>query len=224
MTRLDRGLLALALLGAIGWGAVSIAHAGAGALWPLKALTVPPLALLAWRRRERVPGASLLAAALAAHAAGDVLLEVAPFLAGVAAFAVGHLLLVTLFWRHRVWWEDVTGGPKLRLGLLALAGALLLSLLRGGLHGPLALAVPAYALALLAMAAMAQVARRGQPFVAVGAFAFVLSDALLGLALFRHFGGGAPLIWPLYALAQGSIALGWLFGRELPSPSAEAAP
>ena len=92
------------------------------------------------------------------------------------------------------------------------------------IHGPLALAVPAYAIALLAMAAMAQVARRGQPFVAAGAFAFVASDALLGLALFRHLSGGAPLIWPLYVVAQGSIALGWLYGRELPSASAEVAP
>lgn len=224
MTRLDRALLVLALLGALGWGAVNLAHAGAGALWPVKALAVPPLALLAWRRRERVPGASLLAAALAAHAAGDLLLELAPLLAGVAAFALGHAVLVVLFWRHRLWWDDVTGGPKLRLGLLALAGAMLLALLRGGLHGPLALAVPLYAMALLAMAAMAQLARRGQPFVAAGAFAFVLSDALLGLSLFRHFVEVAPAIWPLYVLAQASIALGWLFGGELPSPSAEAAP
>jgi len=222
MTRLDRGLLALALLGAVGWGAVNLAHAGAGTLWPLKALTVPPLALLAWRRRESVPGARLLAAALAAHAAGDLLLEIAPLLAGVAAFAAGHLLLVTLFWRHRVGWDEVKGGPKLRLGLLALTGALTLSLLRGGLRGPLSLAVPGYAMTLLAMAATAQLARRGQPFVAAGAVAFVLSDALLGLALFRHLAGGAPLVWPLYVVAQGSIALGWIFGRELPSPDAEA--
>jgi uncharacterized membrane protein YhhN len=224
MTRLDRGLLALALLGAIGWGTVNVAYPRAGAFWPLKALSVPPLVLLAWRRRERVPGASLLAAALAAHAAGDVLLVLAPLLAGVAAFAVGHLLFVALFWRYRVGWDEVRGGAKLRLGLLALAGALMLSLLRGGLRGSLALAVPGYAMTLLAMAAMAQVARRGQPFVAAGAFAFVLSDALLGLVLFRHFDGGAPLAWPLYVLAQGSIALGWLFGREPRSASAEAAP
>ncbi len=221
MTARERALVALALLGAIGWGVLAPRAAAPSPLWPLKGVAVAALALLAAGRRRDVAGAALLATALAAHATGDLLLARAPFLAGVAAFAVGHLLLVALFWRHRIWWDDVTGGPKLRLGVLALAGALLLFLLRRGLAGPLTIAVPLYALALLAMAGMAQVARRGQPWVALGAIAFVLSDALLALGRFRHLAAGDALVWPLYAAAQLAITLGWLYGSVAPSPSAE---
>ncbi len=176
----------------------------------LKALGVLPLAALAAVRRD-APGAPLLATSLLAHSVGDVLLETGPLLAGMAAFGIGHLGYARLFSGLRRSWDEAGAGAKVRLGLLALAGALLLAHLAPRLEGAFAFAVPIYALLLLAMAMLAQVTRRGAPWVAGGAFLFVLSDALLALDLFSGpLPGSRELVWPIYWSAQAAITLGWL--------------
>jgi len=203
-----RALLAVALLAAAGYPLAPWHDAGARIV--LKALAVLALAGVAALRRD-APGSPLLAATLVAHSIGDVLLEIGPFLAGMAAFGAGHLGYAGLFAGARRPWEQVDAGAKARLGLLALAGALLLARLAPRLEGALEIAVPLYALLLLAMAAFAQVARRGAPWLALGALLFVLSDALLALDLFAGpLPGARWAVWPAYWSAQATITLAWL--------------
>jgi uncharacterized membrane protein YhhN len=211
------------------WALVAVAIAaavvrGLGPRWGLppalvlaaKGLTVSPLALLAFARRRTLPGGALLALALAAHVAGDLLLE-GVFVAGVAAFFLGHLLYVGLFWRARRALDDVGGGGKLALGLLALATAGLLALLAPRLAGALRAAIPLYAAALAAMAGSALLVRRGRPWVPAGGLLFVASDALLALELFARGGRtSSAWIWPLYVAAQLALTLGWIYGGEEP--------
>jgi uncharacterized membrane protein YhhN len=175
-------------------------------------------AIAAGRRAAARDG--LLALALALHAAGDVLLELA-LLAGLAAFLAGHLAYVALFWPARRDADELGGAIRLALGALALVGALFLALLGPVLEGAAVVAVPLYVVALLAMAGAALLAGRGQPLVGLGGLLFVASDALLAIELFLGGFGGAQgargwsvrlLVWPLYVAAQLALALGWVRG------------
>lgn len=203
--------LSVACAAAYGWSG-----AGTPRLWTwvlVKGATVTCLALaaaLAWRR----PGAALLTAALACHATGDVLLEVAPRIAGLVAFLIGHLILVELFRRSRLRWPAVRGGAKLALGLLAVFLGTLGPTLAAAAPADLRLPVALYVAALGAMAALAQVTRFGPP-VAAGALLFVASDALLGATWFGLLASAtvARLVWPLYVTAQLAIAWGVLRSR-----------
>ncbi len=217
MTGFERFLIALAALAALLWGVVPGADSSPAWLVAVKGLAVAPLALLALSRRRE--GGVAIGVALAAHAVGDVLIELAPFLCAVAAFGVGHLLYVRAFLGARRRWREVTGGPKLLLGALALAGGLLAPRVLAAAPGPLALPIGLYILLLLGMAGSAQLSRRGQPWVASGAVAFVASDALLGLERFAGDQGPAgALNWPLYWGGQAAIALGWLGDRDRQGP------
>lgn len=205
----------LAALAAAGWWATLLVEAAPGWVVGVKALAVLPLAGLAISRRSEA--GPLLGFALLVHSCGDLLLEVAPFLVAVAAFGVGHLIYAVMFARSRRPWEEVAGGAKLALGALALALGMLLPTILAAAPPELRLPVGIYALVLGTMAALAQVAGRGQPWVAAGALAYVASDALLG---FHLFGGTVPagraLVWPLYWGGQAAIALGWLGSRRSP--------
>jgi len=200
--------IALAAIGAIGYFLAS--RLGAGPALALKALAVWPLVGLAllggFGRGDR-----LLGGALVLHAAGDLLIELAPLPAAMAAFGCGHVAYATLFARERRGWEETEGGAKLRLGILALLGAGMLAFVGPRLPPGLRVPVPLYALLLLLMAWFAQVSRRGVPWVAFGAFLYVLSDSLLASDL---FGGPLPwtrwLVWPTYWGGQLAIVLGWL--------------
>ncbi len=192
---------------------------GAGGWVALKALAVVSLALLAWQARSRA--GPLLAAALAVHSVGDVLLEVGPLLPALATFGAGHVVYAILFWRERRRWEEVDAAAKLRLGLLALAGAAVLSRVAPDLPGQLDLAVPIYSLLLLTMAACAQVAGRGAPWVPAGALLYVLSDSLLALDLFTGpLAWVGWMAWPAYWAGQAAITLGWLRPTALAEPRA----
>lgn len=137
-----------------------------------------------------------MAAGLALSALGDaLLLWPQHFVAGMAAFAAAHCAyLAALGWRRRA----------------AAAGALLyastgLFLLHVAPPAPLAALVPCYAL-LLATMAWRGVARGGP--AAAGGVLFLVSDALLGYAL---FGGPLPgrqvLVMSTYYVAQLGLAL-----------------
>lgn len=200
------------LLSAAGLAAASyflVGELAPDARLALKALAVLPLALVAWL--SRAPGGPLLAAALLAHATGDALLEAGPLLPALAAFGVGHGLYALLFAGARRPWEETDAAAKLRLGLLALAGAVVLFRIAPGLQGPLAVAVPGYALLLLTMAALAQVSDRGARWLAAGALLYVLSDSLLALDLFAGpLGAADGAIWPTYWAGQAAMTVGWL--------------
>jgi uncharacterized membrane protein YhhN len=212
--RSDRVLLLAALGAACAYG-IFAAGGQVPPAWALvKGVPMSALASLALRRRAR-EGAVLLAAALAVHAAGDVLLELAPLLAGVGAFFAGHLVYAALFVRLRQRWDRVRGGAKLRLGLLLLAVAVAAPVVVAGAPETMRIPIGLYVAALTAMAALAQLTRRGLP-VGLGALLFVASDALLGAGWFggAAIPGGRELVWPLYVGGQLSIALGVLRGGE----------
>jgi uncharacterized membrane protein YhhN len=209
---LERALLAVSLAAACLYPLALRSAMPGGFALAVKGSTVAALALLAWGRRGELAGGASLALALGAHASGDVLLERA-FLAGVAAFFVGHLVYLVLFWRERRALDDVGGATKLVLGLVALTAAAVLVLLAPRLAGAERVAIPLYAGAIVAMAGCALVCRRGRPWVPAGALLYVASDALLSLELFGRGAGAARWsVWPLYVAAQLAIAWGWCFG------------
>jgi uncharacterized membrane protein YhhN len=77
--------------------------------------------------------------------------------------------------------------------------------------GALAVPVVLYICALTAMVCMAILARFRQPWVAVGAILFLISDSLLAVHKFKT---AVPLrdvlVWSTYYLGQCGIALGYL--------------
>jgi len=214
MRSVERWLLTAAFLAATAW-AIATARGLDGELWALaaKGTMAPLLAVVALARRRDVPGAGLLAAALVCHGAGDVLLEWR-LLVGMGAFFVGHLAYAALFWRHRIDVDDIGGRERLRLGLLALTGALALGFVSPNLYGLMAIGVPVYAVGLLLMAGTAQLSARGGLWVPAGGLLFVLSDLLLAFALYGD--GSVDLrrfVWPIYVAAQAALALGWILDR-----------
>jgi uncharacterized membrane protein YhhN len=204
---IDRLQFALSLIAAVAWFVLVASHRDAGPWVVVKALPIPLLAAIAARHR-----AHLLASALILHGVGDVLIELS-FLAGMVAFLAGHILYLVLFLRHRS--APALASAWLRVAMLAALGVGVLATLARGLEGVMAAAVPIYAVSLLAMAATAQLSRRGQPWLSVGAWFFVASDLLLA---FETFGGGTPLgnlpIWPTYWIAQALLTLAWLQGKD----------
>jgi uncharacterized membrane protein YhhN len=198
----DRVLLGLSLVAAVLYFAAGVGNVAPEAAVVAKGLAIPALAAIAWRRQ-----ATLLASALLLHGLGDVLLEWR-FLAGMAAFLIGHAVYVILFWRERR--MPASAWALARVAAVGLVGLAAMIFLARDLAGVLAVAVPLYAVALLAMASSAQLSRRGQPLVSVGALLFVASDLLLGLDRFGGWTGGAGAVWPTYWLAQLLLTAGWL--------------
>jgi uncharacterized membrane protein YhhN len=160
-------------------------------------------------------GGPWLALALALCAIGDAFLagdprRWLPF--GLAAFLAGHLVYALLFWRERG-----PAGPLVWIvaPLVVLAALALLARLWGEL-GPLKPAVVAYALAIVAMVTGSLLLPSLRWPAAVGALAFMASDAVLSLDLFR----GARLlgsprltawtVWFLYFGGQALITYGML--------------
>lgn len=161
----------------------------------------------------------LIPLGLALGALGDLMLAmggVKRFLAGVAAFGLGHLAYAGGFlWRSGELGFDGLGlaeGLAL-VGLLALllSTELWLAPRTGDLRQP----VRGYVglIGLLGMAAVLMPAHAGQGVVRLGAVLFILSDLMLALQLFvvtsvtrkRRL---ALALWPAYWLGQALIAFG----------------
>lgn len=160
-------------------------------------------------------GGPWLALALALCAIGDACLagdprRWLPF--GLAAFLAGHLVYALLFWRERG-----PAGPLVWIAapLVVLAALALLARLWGKL-GRLKPAVIAYALAIVAMVTTSLLLPGLRWPAAAGALAFMASDGVLSLELFR----GARLlgsprltawtVWFLYFGGQALITYGML--------------
>lgn len=177
--------------------------------WPASDLALGPVLLIVWKGagvgllalwaglRAEAQDGWLLTAVLAFGAFGDVLLEAVSLEIGAAAFLVGHLIAVMLYWRNRrpgVHWLWLMLAPA-----IALCGALLPD------DRTTAPAIAFYSLGLGAMAATALMSRFRM--AAVGAWLFVASDLLI----FAQLGGMADsfvpdlLIWPLYFAGQAMI-------------------
>lgn len=152
-------------------------------------------------------GAWLVALALFASSAGDFFLEIRPahLVAGMAAFAIAHLFFISAF------------ATRLRTGGLAdanwpaAAASLVISVTLFFWFRPNmgALLVPGlvYHAILTAMVVIALIAP--VPTLArIGALAFLLSDTLIALGLYKNLGPFPVAIWATYAAAQSMLALG----------------
>lgn len=162
----------------IGFGVVAVLHLLLVGLdvSPLdtitKCLLAPLLAAWAWQ----MDGPRLLVAALLLCFLGDLLMDVGPFAAGMAAFAAAHVCFITLF-AQRGAFTALKAKPLIAIVYLAAAAALI-ALAWGGLEPAIRAAVPIYALLLAGTAAtsLALDTRAG-----IGAALFVVSDALIAL-------------------------------------------
>ena len=148
----------------------------------VKGLSVGPLALLAF-----FAGSPMLGAALALSTLGDVLLDLDPaglFVFGLGSFLVAHLVYISVFIRDRRRMVPL-GGPRVLLAILvllcsaAVSGWLLPSL------GDLIVPVAIYMCAITAMVIAAILGRFENPWVAVGAILFLISDSLLAINKFK---------------------------------------
>lgn len=159
------------------------------------------LALMGWP--------PLFLAGLAACVLGDFLLSrpgQRALMAGIGAFALGHILYVVAM----VAGFDLSPVWALSVALIALG----LSTERwlaphtGDMRGP----VRGYVVLILSMGIVA--AMTGVPLIIWGALAFIASDLILSVELFRAPRGtlarAAPFaIWGLYVLAQALLILGF---------------
>ncbi|WP_407564108.1 lysoplasmalogenase [Streptomyces sp. 184] len=210
--RMRRGAVARSAVGVFAAAcAAQLAGQLAGADWLVhasKPLLMPALA--AYAAARGAPRA--LVAGLVLGWAGDVLLQVGgdgPFLAGMGAFAAGHVCYLTLFRRQgRL--------PRVRerglvVAYVAAWGAGVAALWPGldpGLRGPVA----AYSLLL---AAMALGAARFGPRAGAGGALFLLSDTLIATDLADRPQPPAAGFWVMatYLAAQYLIADGVLRSR-----------
>ena len=206
-------LAAAAVLALIYW--VQFCHRGAS--WPKSAVKTISVALLAVAA-SLSGGPVLLTVALALCALGDYLLSrdsEAQFMAGVGAFAAGHIAYVALFLTHPD--SDVARLATVAnlgvIAMLAVFGAGMMRLLwsrAGDMRGPVMGYIPvilAMAIAVLAVAPHAPLA-----WALPAAALFLISDTTLSLDLFVLRDGSARrlapfVVWPTYWLAQAGFTL-----------------
>lgn len=158
----------------------------------------------------------MLIAGLAACTVGDAFLAGRTerwLIPGMAAFFIGHVFYVALFWSA----GQVSGDLLNYLGraVLVLAGAGYVLWLSPSL-GAMRLPVLAYAGVILVMGAAAIALPPGYGLVLIGALMFIASDAILANELFRRPPGEMPRwlpsisLWNLYFFGQMLIALGFI--------------
>lgn len=131
----------------------------------------------------------------------------AAFLAGMAAFALGHLAYAAEFWGR------FAGAGALSLALIAGTAAMVLwcGLWLAPRAGGLAWPVRAYGLVIGVMVALAALMPPG--LALAGALAFMASDLILALRLFVLTDSArrllaARVLWPLYWGSQALILAG----------------
>ncbi|PQM29157.1 lysoplasmalogenase [Sphingopyxis lindanitolerans] len=150
----------------------------------------------------------LIAAALGFGALGDWMLDAIGLLQGAAAFAIGHVIAITLYLRNRR--PVLTGSQRLLvLAVVPLALAIAWALTRHGEAGQMGAAV-GYTALVAAMAASAWASRFPRYRTGIGAMLFLASD----LFIFAGEGGALSrdvtlwFVWPLYFAGQALIAWG----------------
>ena len=152
---------------------------------------------------------TMLCAALLACLAGDVLLMLPGnyFLAGLAAFLVGHLFYIALLRADTQAWPWFPN--RVALGATLVAGLSLYLFIWPGLNDPVlkaAVALYALVIALMAAQALGRAASLQTPasrLVAVGACFFMLSDSLIAINRFvQPLPMEALLVLSTYYVAQ----------------------
>lgn len=191
-----------------------LAHASGPGIVLWKAGGVAMLALWAGMQARSTDG-WMLAALLALGAAGDTLLETHGLETGAVAFALGHVVSIALYLRHRR--ANRSGSQKaLALLVVPLSVWIVSHLLPASVPG--AMGAWFYTGLVATMAATAWISRFSRLRVGVGAMMFLISDLLI---FGRESGAVASsvaqwLIWPLYFGGQTLIAWGvaeYLRGR-----------
>ena len=200
-----RWLWLLALAGGISFFVAVYLRLDGPAIWAWKTSGVGLLA--AWAAvNAREKNGWLIAAALGFGALGDYLLDAKGLIVGAAAFAVGHLIAITLYLTNRR--AQITPSQRL-LGWLTMPATLaivwgMLSPAPGWWHAAV------YSLFVAAMAAAAWTSRFPRYRTGIGAMLFLASD----LFIFAGEGGVLSnnvtlwLVWPLYFGGQVLIAWG----------------
>ena len=181
---------------------VALAHPG-GLVW--KAAGIVLLGLYALSQRAWLAGAALLFCAT-----GDVLLELV-FVAGMGAFAIGHIFYVLAFLE----WGRILGPNKRDHPVAVLVVIVSLILLSWLLPGMVDLLVPAliYQAIITTMVATAFVVKA--PMLArLGAVIFMISDTLIAAEKFANVDVFPGAVWITYAGAQ--IMMAWGMSRVGP--------
>ncbi len=185
-------------------------------VWKTVTKVAAILPLLAFEAMQG--GLGLLLLALLLCLAGDFFLSLegdTPFLAGVGAFALGHVAYIALFLTHPFADPALIGQMPFVLVAVVLLGAAALVapiLFRGA--GPLRFAVLGYVPMIVGMGIAGLGFALQMPLVTLGALLFVASDLVLGLEMFVLREGTtakrlAPFwVWATYWCAQVLIVFG----------------
>jgi uncharacterized membrane protein YhhN len=152
----------------------------------------------------------LAALALFLCATGDVLLEIY-FVAGMAAFALGHVVYIFCFLE----WGRVLGPNKRDYpvaGLVVIVSLVMLGWLTPGM-GDLLIPALIYQAIITTMVATAMIVKA--PMLArLGAVIFMLSDTLIAVGKFTDTSVPPGSVWITYAGAQ--IMIAWGLSRIAP--------
>ncbi len=182
-------------------------HLIAGVMKALTALTVLAYCFLLYTSTPSTY-ALLILIAIALGVVGDILLigrSSKLFLAGMLAFATGHLFYIGAFLQYSFQWlEWFAGALPLTLGLLAVY-----RWLKPDLRGAMKVAVPFYMLILGLMCSIAMSTRNeGQlTIIAIGGILFLVSDLFVATHRFKKPRFHDKLIGlPLYFAAQFVLA------------------
>ena len=208
--RVDKCLLLLSIISSAAYLATRGVQPFPGSV-ALKALSIAPLAVLAFRVHTR--DNLILAAALALSCLGDIFLHLDPrryFRHALGAFLFAHLAYIVLFTRS--WPRPLRAhGSQMLLTALVLVYSLLVSSWLWSGLGTQAVPVMVYSGAITGMAVSTILVGFSKPFVWIGALLFVISDSLIAAGRFKTAVPLAEyLIWPTYYLGQYGIAIGFL--------------
>ncbi len=208
--RVDKCLLLLSIISSAAYLATRGVQPFPGSV-ALKALSIAPLAVLAFRVHTR--DNLILATALALSCLGDIFLHLDPrryFRHALGAFLFAHLAYIVLFTRSWPRPLRARGSQMLLTALVLVYSLLVSSWLWSGL-GTQAVPVMVYSCAITVMTVATILAGFSKPLVWIGAVLFVISDSLIAAGRFKTAVPLAEyLIWPTYYLGQYGIAIGFL--------------
>ncbi len=216
MEQTNTVLTGVSVLGALGYGLIMTALAPSLQRTVVKTIAVGALAVMAFL--SDAPW--LLAAGLLLCAVGDAFLAGDPkrwLPLGLAAFLVGHILLIFLFQETRDHSLEMThlqiaGAVGLGVATVAMLAWLWRSL------GPMRAAVILYAIVIAVMVGTSFLLPLFYWPAMVGAVLFMSSDAILAAGLFREaalFGSQRLSRWAVWFLYYGGQALiAWAFLRH----------
>ena len=195
-----------------------------GPSWPKTLVKAVPLLALAAAAQINFAN-PVVVAALTLSALGDIALSRdgdRAFLAGLVAFALAHLAYVLhfsglLFGEDAARLLDIPLWPAALLILFGLSSEIWLAPYTGVLRWPVRVYV--LLITLMGLSALSLPDARG--LAVIGAFAFIASDTLLAVQLFRLSDQSrwqvpvSVLLWLLYVTAQCLILFGAGFARPL---------